>query len=324
MLYNYYYRGLFWALFVVSIILSESVSKLYIAQLNKDDVFIRDNLLAEYDAYSITMCAAVCGPECRYFGVNLHTKKCRVYSGCQPDNSTEIQVGWKYYSSESEGCKHPLNCKALLADGHTMSAVYTIYPCNNQWSVNVQCDMTTKGGGWTVIQRRVDGSTDFDRTWQEYKEGFGSVNSSYWLGNDVIYLLTNQKPSLYLSITLTNGTTLYQQYGEFSISNEADNYRLYLNGPTTGTLGDSMMLNTGMSDTNLFGMAFSTPDRDNDGWSAGNWAALTNIRGGWWFNKCHYAFLNGPWSPEDWHYPWFPLLRDGTEIKETVMMIKTH
>ncbi|XP_062597034.1 microfibril-associated glycoprotein 4-like [Saccostrea cucullata] len=114
-----------------------------------------------------------------------------------------------------------------------------------------------------VIQRRVEGSTDFNKTWNEYKDGFGSVNSSYWLGIDVIHLLTKQKPSLYVSITLTNKTTLYQQYGEFSISNEADNYRLYLNGPTTGILGDSIMLTTGMSDTNLFGMTFSTLDRDN-------------------------------------------------------------
>ncbi|XP_062618313.1 fibroleukin-like [Saccostrea cucullata] len=203
-----------------------------------DDAFIRENVLAEYDAYSVTMCAAMCGPECTYFGVNLQANKCRVYSGCHIGNLTEVQVGWRYFSPESEGSKRPLNCKTLLADGHTLSNVYIIYPRNNQWSVNVQCDMTTKGGGWTVIQKRVDGLTDFNRTWNEYKQGFGSVNLSYWLGNDIIHLLTKHKPSLYVSITLTNGITLYQQYEEFSITNETDNYRLYLNGPRTGTLGE--------------------------------------------------------------------------------------
>ncbi|XP_061190452.1 fibroleukin-like [Saccostrea echinata] len=141
--------------------------------------------------------------------------------------------------------------------------------------------------------------------------------------NDVIHLLTKHKPSLYVSLTLTNGKTLYQQYGQFSITDEADKYRLYLKGPTTGTLGDSM-LNTGRSDTDLSGMYFSTPDKDNDRWSEVNCAADSKVRGGWWYNACHQAFLNGPWSPEDWFYPWYPLLMEGREKKETVMMIKPH
>ncbi|XP_062599903.1 ficolin-1-like [Saccostrea cucullata] len=297
------------------------MSKQYIAQLNKNDVFIRENLMAEYDAYSVTMCAVMCGPGCTYFGVNLHANKCRVYSGCHPGNLTEVQVGWRYFSQESEGNKRPLNCKTLLADGHTLSNIYTIYPRNNQCSV-VLCDMTIKGGGWTVIQKRVDGSTDFDRTWKEYKEGFGSVNSSYWLGNDVIHMLTKNKPSLYVSITLTNGTTLYQQYEEFSITNETDKYRLFLNRPTTGTLGDSMF-NTGRYYRDLSGMYFTTSDRDNDRLSLGNRAVLYG-GGGLWYNACHDANLNGPWSPEHWYNPWFPTVMFNNEIKETSMMIKHH
>ncbi|XP_062568845.1 angiopoietin-2-like [Saccostrea cucullata] len=214
-----------------------------------------------------------------------------------------------------------MDCKRLLADGFTLSGVYTIHPWYNS-SVDVFCDMDTKDGGWTVIQRRVNGSIDFNRTWNEYKEGFGSVHSSYWIGNEVIHQLTKNRPFLYVSITLTNGNTLYQQYGEFSVNNETDNYRLYLNGPTEGTLGDSM-LDTGYESMyDLSGISFSTPDRDNDRISGFDCAA--QYRGGWWFNWCHYAFLNGQWYPEFWYHPWYPIVRSGIEIKETVMMIKSH
>ncbi|XP_062568836.1 ficolin-1-like [Saccostrea cucullata] len=214
-----------------------------------------------------------------------------------------------------------MDCKRLLADGFTLSGVYTIHPWDNS-SVDVYCDMDTEDGGWTIIQRRVNGSIAFNRTWNEYKEGFGSVHSSYWIGNDVIHQLTKNRPSLYVSITLTNGTTLYQQYGEFSVNNETDNYRLYLGGPSEGTLGDSM-IDTGKSWADLSGMYFSTPDRDNDN-NTVNCAALSDRRGGWWFNTCHLAFLNGQWSPGSWADPWFPTVIHNKDIKETVMMIKTR
>ena len=33
-----------------------------------------------------------------------------------------------------------------------------------------------------VIQRRVDGEVDFNRTWEEYEDGFGDINHGYWIG----------------------------------------------------------------------------------------------------------------------------------------------
>ncbi|XP_061186852.1 ficolin-2-like [Saccostrea echinata] len=181
--------------------------------------------------------------------------------------------------------------------------------------------METEGGGWTAIQKRISGSVSFNRTWTEYKKGFGNPNDSYWIGNDVIHQLTkNWSSSLYVSITLLNATTLYQQYQQFSVSDETDNYRLFLGGPATGTLGDSMM-NPGDSNGHLSGMFFTTSDRDNDQYG-GNCAAVWE--GGWWFKNCYVAFLNGPWSPKKWTYPWYPTIEYGTSVKQTLMMFKRH
>lgn len=40
--------------------------------------------------------------------------------------------------------------------------------------LDVFCDM--KNGGWTIIQRRMDGNVDFFRNWLDYKNGFGGSN----------------------------------------------------------------------------------------------------------------------------------------------------
>ena len=52
----------------------------------------------------------------------------------------------------------------------------------------------------------------------------------------------------------------------------------------SGTAGDSLSFHRNS--------AFSTKDRDNDNWSAGNCAAHYNA-GGWWYNNCVSANLNG-------------------------------
>ena len=51
-----------------------------------------------------------------------------------------------------------------------------------------------------------------------------------------------------------------------------------------GTAGDSFSYHNGM--------AFSTKDQDND-LSVSTGYCAPRYKGGWWFNNCHYAFLNG-------------------------------
>ncbi|XP_061190527.1 fibroleukin-like [Saccostrea echinata] len=168
----------------------------------------------------------------------------------------------------------PIDCKDLRADGHTSSGVYEIYPYGTITSpIRVYCDMETMDGGWTAIQKRVNGTLSFERTWTDYKNGFGTPEQDAWIGNDIIHQLTKgNDTSLYVSITVQDGRKLYQLYDKFSVSNEAENYKLFLAGNLKGTLGDRM-LDTGDPRFNLSGTYFSTLDRDNDKWSGVSCAA---------------------------------------------------
>ena len=57
-------------------------------------------------------------------------------------------------------------------------------------------------------------------------------------GNEIIHQLTrNGNVTLYVAITLVNGTTLYQVYRRFSVADESDKFRLFLQEPADGNLG---------------------------------------------------------------------------------------
>ena len=71
----------------------------------------------------------------------------------------------------------------------------------------MSCDQTTAGGGWTVFQKRLDGSVDFYHGWADYKNGFGNLNGEFWLGLDKISRLTNTKNRLRVDLEDTTGKT---------------------------------------------------------------------------------------------------------------------
>ncbi|XP_078311723.1 ryncolin-1-like, partial [Crassostrea virginica] len=99
--------------------------------------------------------------------------------------------------------------------------VYTIYPDLKTRKL-VNCDMTTDGGGWTVIQRRIDGSIDFNRVWKSYKEGFGEVDGEYWLGNEALHLLTSEtKQEIRVDLHNFSGEKAYAKYSSFSVGGES-------------------------------------------------------------------------------------------------------
>ena len=175
------------------------------------------------------------------------------------------------------------DCSDLLKSGQTQSGVYSIDP-DGKGSFDVYCDMRTDGGGWTVFQRRQDGSLDFYRGWNDYKSGFGNLRAEFWLGNDKIHRLTASRVSCSLRMELEdwNGVRVYAKYGGFNIGDEQAKYRLEVNSYSGTAGGDSLAYHNNM--------AFSTKDRDYDNYS-GNCAV--SFTGAWWYNACHNANLNG-------------------------------
>ena len=176
-------------------------------------------------------------------------------------------------------------------------------------SFQVYCDMQTDGGGWTVFQRRQDGSVDFYRGWNDYKSGFGQLTAEFWLGNDKIHRLTAAKPStLRMELEDWNGNRKYATYGRFRVGNEQVKYQLEV-GSYSGTAGDSF---TGHNN-----MTFSTKDRGRRSGCA------VYYTGAWWYDTCYHSHLNGKYLGNTsgdykgiiWHGPFNGISLKFTEMK---------
>ncbi|XP_071836723.1 fibrinogen-like protein A isoform X2 [Apostichopus japonicus] len=172
--------------------------------------------------------------------------------------------------------KYPTNCKEV----YEQSGMFLIKPAGASEPFKVYCENTTDGGGWTVFQRRLDGSVDFYRDWNEYKHGFGYMRREFWLGNEKLSYLTNQgNYELRVDLTDVNGVQYIAKYNLFRISDEGSKY-------TLTELGEYLPQSTPGNDSLAFhaNMSFSTNDRDNDEDTMMHCA--TARHGAWWYSKC--------------------------------------
>jgi len=182
------------------------------------------------------------------------------------------------------------DCADWYERGYNKSGVYTIWPISRvtvNKSLQVYCDMETDEGGWTVIQRRGNfGSPNdlFDKDWESYKSGFGDIQKDFWLGNDNIFALSNQKLStIRFDLQDKNLDRGYAKYSVFWIDDELQKYKLHISN-YSGNVGDGM--------DNHNNMGFTTKDQTNDLSTNTKNCAMQNS-GGWWYNKCYRVNLNG-------------------------------
>lgn len=185
------------------------------------------------------------------------------------------------------------SCAEWYAAGVQFDGLYYIYPKGSDRPIEVFCDMKTAGGGWTVLVRRMNGQEPFNRSWADYRNGFGKPACEYWMGNEFIHLMTDFESSeLRVDLWDCENKTFSQVYNTFFLSSEQDGYRLVA-GNSNGTAGDGF-IQANNAQLSQLGMKFSTFDRDNDQSSGTNCAK--ELSSGFWFNDCGATNLAHPYS----------------------------
>ncbi|KAF4528078.1 hypothetical protein B566_EDAN014611 [Ephemera danica] len=223
--------------------------------------------------------------------------------------------------------KLPKDCAMVQREqGHNKSGVYLVQPRSNLPPFFTYCELNARGGGWTVIQNRYEGSVDFYRDWVDYKRGFGNLGGEFWLGLDKLHQLTsNEVNELMVELQDFTLDKVHAHYTSFAVGPEVEGYPILFLAGYDGDAGDSLVYHAGMK--------FSTRDVDNDQWEDGNCAE--SHLGAWWYNGCdtrlfncrsnlNGRYLNGalPESHEyqgmywyDWRGPTYSLMRSRMMIR---------
>ncbi|XP_062132247.1 fibrinogen-like protein 1 isoform X1 [Drosophila sulfurigaster albostrigata] len=156
-------------------------------------------------------------------------------------------------------------------------------PIIHTMTVPCESNLPEAGAGWTVIQRRKDGTVHFKQPWSEYKEGFGNLHGEFFLGLENIHVLTQSQPhELFVFLEDFFKETRYARYSNFVIGNEKEFYELKVLGNYSGTAFDSLRPHVNHK--------FSTPDKDFT-----SKKCAQDFKSGWWFNNdgCFRSNLNG-------------------------------
>jgi len=212
-------------------------------------------------------------------------------------------------------CKY---CELLLHNDPALkTGKYTIDVKGEK--VEAYCDMDTDGGGWTVFQKRFDGSTSFKQNWKKYQNGFGNLEAEFWLGLDILNKLTSSaKCVLRVDIGSFKGEFKNAEWTTFKVADSKQNYKLEV-GDYSGHLGDSLTYHNNAM--------FSTADNDNDENRRLNCAE--DHDGGNWYKSCLLQNVNGKYinyatnhdQPPHWFF-WHGFYARYESMKSSQMMIR--
>ncbi|KAL7742851.1 hypothetical protein ACLKA6_016219, partial [Drosophila palustris] len=164
------------------------------------------------------------------------------------DTNVQSEVGFDVAASEPST---PHNC---LKQQH---GVVRIRPRANMEPFFVFCDQKTRGGGWTVVANRYDGTEDFNRKWVDYKIGFGPLTAEFFMGLEKLHQISSSADYELLVLLENRKQELrYASYDHFSVGGESEQYRLNVLGKYQGDASDALREHTGKK--------FTTFDRNTD------------------------------------------------------------
>ncbi|SPP84542.1 techylectin-5A [Drosophila guanche] len=149
------------------------------------------------------------------------------------------------------------------------------------------CAFTLDGPAWTVIQSRgpYQQQENFNRTWDEYRTGFGSLERDFWFGNEFIHkIVYRDDHMLRIELEDQDGARDWGEYAVFRLDSESYNYQLVIDG-YQGSMPDALEYHNKMD--------FSTCDRRNDQSPRENVPCAVRFGSGWWFDRCQECNLNG-------------------------------
>ena len=248
---------------------------------------------------------------CRNFALHCNTTMTTNSS----TNSTNLTLSSN--SSSDDAAKPWRDCCELARHGkNATSGVYKIH--SGQFShMLAYCDIKNNDG-WRVIMRRQDNSLSFNRSWEDYADGFGTLTGEFWYGLDKINILTSKfDTELLIELTTSTGSILTVNYSNFRVRGPEQNYKLEVK-PLRDDKGNLKLLSA------FDNHQFTTYDKYNTQGSGSTNCALSFHSGWWYTSNCEgqeSLNLNGKYNKSEGSLEWFTG-GDWKYIKTIVMKIR--